>query len=206
MSSRGCDYLLCVSLLLLARQSSMSEGTLLPAESVDSRYLGAARTVWVYLPPSYQHSPKRHYPVLYLHDGQNVFSSAGTNCCFGWGSWELDKTAEALANAGRMQEIIMVAVENSRSRYQEYRGPSSASKTRRTVKRPDGGPPEEDRFEKYASFLIKELKPRIDARYRTLPAAAHTAVMGSSLGGKERSTLTFGGRAPGSVSVTRLSG
>ena len=66
----------------------------------------------------------------------------------------------------------MVAVDNSRSRYQEYRGPSGASPT-----------PGEDRFQNYTSFLIKELKPRIDREFRTQRGAANTALMGSSLGG-----------------------
>jgi len=159
-------------ILLLSMQTHVSQGALLPEQSVVSKHLGGARTVRIYLPPSYDRSPKRRYPVLYLHDGQNVFSSAGTNCCFGWGSWELDKTVDALSAEKQMQEIIMVAVDNSRARYQEYRGPSGASQTRG-----------EDRFQNYVSFLIKELKPSIDREYRTRRGAADTAVMGSSLGG-----------------------
>ena len=157
----------------------------MPEERIHSRYLGANRTIRVYLPPSYEHSPKRHYPVLYLHDGQNAFSSAGPHCCFGWGSWELDKTADGLSAAKKMREVIMVAVDNSRSRYQEYRGPNSSSPakkpgaSKRLPARTSGG----NRFEKYAAFLIKELKPKIDQEYRTLPEASHTGVMGSSLGG-----------------------
>jgi len=146
----------------------MSQGTLLPEQQIKSGYLRGYRTVRIYLPPSYERSPKRRYPVLYVHDGQNVFSSAGTNCCFGWGSWELDKTVDALIAGKRMQEIIIVAVDNSRWRYQEYRGPTSA---------------DENRFDSYAAFLIKELKPRIDQDYRTFGSASKTAVMGSSLGG-----------------------
>jgi len=156
----------------------MSEGTLLPEDRLQSKYLGASRAFRVYLPPSYEQLPKTHYPVLYLHDGQNVFSSAGSNCCFGWGSWDVDKTVDALSSARKMREIIIVAVDNSRSRYQEYRGPTSALAGTKSAKTRL-----EDRFENYASFLIKELKPKIDRDYRTLPKARDTAVMGSSLGG-----------------------
>ena len=163
----------------------------MPAEQVKSRYLGSARTVRIYLPPSYESSPKRHYPVLYLHDGQNVFSSAGTNCCFGWGSWELDKTVEALSASRQMEEIIMVAVDNSRWRYQEYRGAVPRSRKKAAKTEPDDDA-QETRFEKYAAFLMKELKPRIDRQYRTLPDAAHTAVMGSSLGGICSVALAWG--------------
>jgi enterochelin esterase-like enzyme len=111
--------------------------------------------------------------VLYLHDGQNVFSSAGTNCAFGWGSWELDRTVDALCRAGKMQEIIMVAVDNSPARRAEYSGRHHAS----------GGSATNTAFENYEIFLITELKPQIDRDYRTLPGPAHTAVMGSSMGG-----------------------
>ena len=90
--------------------------------NVPSHFFGWNRGVHVYLPPSYPTQPQRHYPVLYLHDGQNVFSSAGTNCAFGWGSWELDRTVDALCRAGKMQEIIMVAVDNSFARLKEYSG------------------------------------------------------------------------------------
>jgi predicted alpha/beta superfamily hydrolase len=164
----------------------MSQGTLLPAQEIKSVSLRGYRTYRVYLPPSYDRSPKRRYPVLYLHDGQNVFSSAGTNSCFGWGSWELDRTVDALCATGQMEEVIMVAVDNSRWRYQEYRGPTAASPARKAAAkkaRPVWEPFEEDRFENYASFLIKELKPRIDHEFRTFTSAARTAVMGSSMGG-----------------------
>ncbi len=128
--------------------------------------------VRVYLPDSYTRSPSNRYPVLYVHDGQNVFSSAGTNIAFGWGSWELDKTADELARAGKMQEIILVAVDNSPARYQEYGG------TARLQNLNDAAA-----FTNYSMFLAKELKPRIDAQYRTRKQPAHTGVLGSSMGG-----------------------
>jgi enterochelin esterase-like enzyme len=70
---------------LLTCQSTMSQGTLLPPRTVESRFLTAPRTVRIYLPPSYPSAPRGRYPVLYVHDGQNAFSTAGTNACFGWG-------------------------------------------------------------------------------------------------------------------------
>jgi predicted alpha/beta superfamily hydrolase len=188
--------------LFLISSIVMTHGGLQPEQSIKSRHLGGNRTVRVYLPPSYDHAPRRRYPVLYLHDGQNVFSSAGTNCCFGWGSWELDTTANGLITGKRMQEIIMVAVDNSRWRYQEYRGPQAPVSTKKDSKKKAAAKPAEStRFDDYAAFLIKELKPRIDREYRTLTSAAHTAVMGSSLGGICSLALawenpkTFGGAA-----------
>lgn len=150
-----------------------------------SRFLGRPRTVRIYLPPSYDLEPRRRFPVLYLHDGQNVFTSAGPHCGFGWGNWALDTTVDSLCAAGRMREIIMVAVDNSRSRYKEYRGRlwPEASPARGAAADKTSDPADNKAFENYAQFLIRELKPRIDREFRTLKTATNTGVMGSSLGG-----------------------
>jgi enterochelin esterase-like enzyme len=81
-----------------------------------------------------------------------------------------------------MQEIIMVAVDCSPQRYQEYRGPSYST---------DTPPSPTNYFHRYSDFLIKELKPRIDREYRTLTNAENTAIMGSSLGGICSLTLAW---------------
>ncbi len=164
-------FTLCLSLVTVPGafgQNGSLAGTNLP-----SRFFGWSRGVHVYLPPSYSMLPQHRYPVLYLQDGQNVFSSAGTNCAFGWGSWELDRTVDALCRARKMQEIIMVAVDNSFGRMEEYSGRHHAAE----------GPATNTAFENYEAYLITELKPWVDREYRTLPGPAHTAVMGSSLGG-----------------------
>jgi predicted alpha/beta superfamily hydrolase len=158
-------------LILLAAQDGLAEERFLNQE-VASRFLNATRTVHVYLPPSYAQKPNYRYPVLYLHDGQNLFSSAGTNICFGWGSWELDKTADGLCREKKMQEIILVTIDNSPARYAEYCGQHHSAETNANTE-----------FENYASFLIQELKPKIDLDYRTRTEPANTAVMGSSMGG-----------------------
>jgi enterochelin esterase-like enzyme len=163
-----------IALLLLMTTTGSTQGRLLKEELVPSRHLEGGRVIRVYLPPSYDREPRRRFPVLYLHDGQNVFSSAGPHSCFGWGNWELDKTVDRLIAEGRMQEIIMVGVDNSRSRYKEYRG---------RVKPTDGTNTDNSKFESYATFLTKELKPKIDREYRTLKTPANTGIMGSSLGG-----------------------
>jgi predicted alpha/beta superfamily hydrolase len=163
-------FALLLSLVILPKVSGQN-GSLLDTNLL-SHFFGWNRGVHVFLPPSYTAQPQRRYPVLYLQDGQNVFSSAGTNCAFGWGSWELDRTVDAISRARKMQEIIMVAVDNSFARMQEYSG--RHHNTNATASTP---------FENYEAFLIMELKPRVDREYRTLPGPAHTAVMGSSLGG-----------------------
>jgi len=139
---------------------------------IASKFFNTDRTIQVYLPRSYHQEPNRRYPVLYLHDGQNMFSSAGTNICFGWGSWELDKVVDALCQVKKMQEIILVAVNNSSGRYYEYFGRHHPPNTNTNTE-----------FENYTAFLIQELKHKIDAAYRTVPEAAHSGSMGSSVGG-----------------------
>src|SRR5439155_10543388 len=153
---------------------------------VFSKNFGTNRMVRVYLPPSYERDLSRRFPVLYLHDGQNTFTTVGTNVAFGWGNWELDKTVNALCAAGKMREIIMVAVDCSAERYLDYRGPVNGRSRRsepRNLKRPLPAPGDNSRYEQYTQFLIEELKPKIDCEYRTLSGATHTGVMGSSLGG-----------------------
>jgi enterochelin esterase-like enzyme len=160
------------SFLLLVAWSAFAQTGSLSETNFTSKFLPGPRTVHIYLPPSYVQDPTRRYPVLYLHDGQNVFSSAGTNIAFGWGNWELDKTADDLSRSNQMREIIMVAVESGRDRYQELNGRHHATGTTTNTA-----------FENYAAFLITELKPQVDRAYRTLPDAPNTAVMGSSMGG-----------------------
>jgi len=173
------------TLLLPIMTTRSNHGTLLNEEPVASRFLDGPRTIRVYLPPSYHAAPRRRYPVLYLHDGQNVFSSAGHDCCYGWGNWEMDQTVARLVAEKRMQEIIMVGVDNSRSRYKELRGPlyPEAGAGRKAARSTASAALDNDRFDAYASFLIKELKPKIDREYRTLKTPANTGLMGSSLGG-----------------------
>jgi len=127
--------------------------------------------VRIYLPASYSANPRAHFPVLYLHDGQNVFSSAGPDACAGWGNWELNLTVDTLSSSGMMQEIIMVSVDNSPDRLEEYSG---RRRGRGGVRAP---------FENYEAFLVRELKPWLDQRYRTEAGAVTTSLMGSSMGG-----------------------
>jgi predicted alpha/beta superfamily hydrolase len=158
-------------MLFLVTQMGWSEERFFNHE-VASRLLNGTRRVRIYLPPSYAQEPNSRYPVLYLHDGQNLFSTAGTNICFGWGNWGLDETVDNLCPTNGIKKIILVAVDNSSARYAEYCGRHHSAETNANTE-----------FENYASFLIQELKPRIDSLYRTRPEPANTGVMGSSMGG-----------------------
>ena len=117
------------------------------------------RDVMVWLPPSYSKSPNKRYPVLYVHDGQNVFAP---NSIYG-GEWRLDEIADSLIKAGATEEFIMVAINNTKDRWVEYSGT------------PEGM--------NYLNFIANNLKPFIDKNFRTKPDKNNTAIMGSSMGG-----------------------
>jgi predicted alpha/beta superfamily hydrolase len=139
-----------------------------------SKILGNKRDVLVYLPPGYRRSRTRRYPVLYLHDGQNVFDAATS---FGGVEWGADETAQRLVLEKLIEPVIIVAVANTGGdRIHEYtptRGRLEDGKRKRA----------KGLLRQYGRFLINELKPFIDARYRTLTEARYTGLGGSSLGG-----------------------
>lgn len=138
--------------------------------TIHSSILQTNRLVRIYLPPGYNDAPASRFPVLYVHDGQNAFTTAGPHAAFGWGNWELDKTADHLIAAQKIRPIIIVAIDCSPSRYREYRGPIAPGLDNRS-------------YERYARFLIEELKPLIDRDYRTRTGPQHTGLLGSSMGG-----------------------
>lgn len=130
----------------------------------------SARALEVWLPPGYDHSADR-YPVLYLHDGNNLYSrfqprSAPT-------SWEADQIFEAEVMAGNVAPFIAVGIPNSSARLDEY-----TQTTDRVTVREVGGLAGD-----YANFLLTQVKPAVDGRFRTRPGRESTGVLGSSLGG-----------------------
>ncbi len=131
--------------------------------------LGRTRRVLVYLPADYAQQPRRRYPVLYMHDGQNVFDEATSYS----GEWGVDETLDRLHALGQdPTSCIVVAVDNdSQHRSDEYIPWRNAE-----IKAGGQGGA-------YIDFLARTLKPYVDARYRTRPDAAHTGIAGSSLGG-----------------------
>jgi predicted alpha/beta superfamily hydrolase len=136
---------------------------------VASKFLSARRDVWVYLPPGYDGSATR-YPVVYMHDGNNIFDG---KMAFGGHEWMADETAEKLIRSGDLPPFIIVGVGNTSDRLTEYTWVPGSLDGKQV-----GGD-----GKAYAKFLVSELKPFIDKTYRTKPDRANTAVIGSSLGG-----------------------
>ncbi len=127
--------------------------------------LGRQRQLRLYLPPGYATSGKR-YPVLYMHDGQNLFDVATAYA----GEWKVDETLDALAKEGKL-ELIVVGIDNG----QEKRMTELNAWDNAKMGKGEG--------KEYTDFIVKTVKPMIDTQYRTLPGREHTAVMGSSMGG-----------------------
>lgn len=145
-------------------------GSLLHFPEIRSRFLPQAHDVTVCLPPEYALEPHRRYPVLYLHDGQNVFDDLPMSP-FGV-QWGIDTTARALMHARVIEPIIIVAIGNAgRDRIDEY------TPTRDNMHDAGG------MADRYGQMLVYELKPWVDHTWRTRPSAKDTGLAGSSLGG-----------------------
>jgi predicted alpha/beta superfamily hydrolase len=133
-----------------------------------SRFLPDDRDITVYVPPQYEGQPDRHFPVLYLHDGQNLFDPS-TSFVPGR-TWRVAETADEAIAAGEVEPLIIVGIANTGDhRLAEY------------TPVPDwkmgGGD-----ADKYGRLIIEELMPFINANYRTLHSREHTGMGGSSLG------------------------
>ena len=127
--------------------------------------LDRTRRVWLYLPPDYEATDRR-YPVLYLHDGQNVFDASTAYS----GEWGVDETLDSLHAEGD-PGVIVVAVDNGGERRLDEYSPWT---------HPEYGGGE---GEAYVRFLVETLKPYVDRTYRTRPGRASTGIGGSSMGG-----------------------
>ncbi|MBN1477078.1 hypothetical protein JXA47_10015 [Candidatus Sumerlaeota bacterium] len=126
-----------------------------------------ARAVWAWLPPAYFTETDRRFPVLIMHDGQNVFDDPLNP--FGHGGWHVNTIAEELIAEGRIEPFILVAVPcNGERRMEEY---GMDEDVMDASEHP------------YARYLIDDVLPLVTARYRTLTGPASTSVMGSSMGG-----------------------
>lgn len=135
-----------------------------------SKFLAKDRDVLVYLPPGYDSNRPQRYPVLYLHDGQNLFDGA-TSFVPGM-EWRVDETAQELINAGEIEPLIIVGIYNTgEQRVNEY------TPTKDSVRNIGG------EADSYGRMIVEELKPMIDREYRTFADRAHTGLGGSSLGG-----------------------
>jgi len=118
------------------------------------------RDIIIWLPPNYEKETNMRYPVLYMHDGQNIFDPRTSSMFI---DWQVDETADSLIRNGEIEPIIIVGMNNTDDRSTEY----SDTPLGRL----------------YMKFIIEKVKPFVDSKYRTLTDAKNTAVAGSSMGG-----------------------
>lgn len=142
-------------------------GTLEIRSDFPSKVLGNSRPIRVWLPPGYASQPNRHYPVLYMMDGQNLFDPALSP--FSHAEWRCDENAEGLIDAKVIPPIIIVGVDNL-DRTNEYL-PVYDPEIKAGGKAKD-----------FLKFLVQEVKPMIDQTFRTKTDRASTGIGGSSLG------------------------
>jgi predicted alpha/beta superfamily hydrolase len=143
-----------------------------------SEILGAERNVVVYLPAGYDENQEQRYPVLYMHDGQNLFEPQRS---FIPGQhWRLREAADEAIGSRTAEPMLIVGIDNG--------GPARIDEYTPThdPKKKGGG-----KASAHARMLIEELKPLIDARYRTRPDRDNTTAGGSSLGGLLALYLAF---------------
>lgn len=156
-------------------------GTVLRYAAMTSQSV-APRNVDVWLPPGYATDTDKRYPVVYMHDGQNLFDPATS---YGGVDWAVDEVMTQLIADGKVRPAIVVGVWNTPKRLEEYmpRRPLDEGKVKLSVPGAPDVKAEKILSDNYLRFLVEELKPFIDANYRTLPGRADTVVMGSSMGG-----------------------
>ena len=148
------------------RLSTVERGRLQQLGPWDMPGLGRQRPVHVYLPPSYLLDPTRQFPVVYFHDGQNVFDEARSDA----GEWGADETLDRLAAQSGFEAIAVAIDHGGAQRLREL------------------NPWDQERHGAgegwaYLRFVVEVVKAQIDARFRTRRGPAHTAMIGSSMGG-----------------------
>jgi predicted alpha/beta superfamily hydrolase len=152
------------------RQRHTLTGDIRLHKNFRSRFLARTRDVILYLPPRYEAEQSRSFPVMYLHDGQNLFD--GATAYIPGREWQVDETAQRLILRRRIASLIIVGIYNTgESRADEYT-PTRVEKLKA------GG-----RADLYGRLIVEELKPFVDAHYRTLDGPENHALGGASLGG-----------------------
>jgi predicted alpha/beta superfamily hydrolase len=130
--------------------------------TIEAPQLNTTKKIWIYLPASYKTHPMKKYPVIYMHDAQNLFDAKSAFA----GEWEVDETLDRIK-----ADVIIVGIEHGNEKRIDELTPFPHTKY--------GGGKSDD----YLSFIVQTLKPHIDRSYRTRTNAKHTGIWGSSLGG-----------------------
>lgn len=178
--------LLLIFTLYQTMANAQRKGTIIKLDNVKSKHVGP-RNVEIYLPAVYFTEPDRRFPVLYMHDGQNIFDAETA----GFGiAWEADRAADSLINLRKVQPFIIVAPwHTGNTRYMEYFPEKAFNHFKPEDKKSmddlaiSMGLEPNWQGDEYLRFIVEELKPYIDQNYNTLADTKNTSVCGSSMGG-----------------------
>ena len=163
---------------------TIGEGRVIAWDALDGGAAGPM-TVWIWFPPEYDATTDQRFPVLYMHDGQNLFDKAMTAYNQ---AWRMDGAIARMARQGDLRSWVVVGVQSPKSRYralfpQKIFSRLPADFQKRVADLEDGGPKGEFAGDAYLKFIVDTVKPRVDREFRTLKDPEDTAVMGSSMGG-----------------------
>jgi len=157
-------FILTFTALLIACLSGAQVSTASQQVSsfkIEAPQLKTTKTIWVYLPKNYNNSNKK-YPVIYMHDGQNLFDAANSFA----GEWNIDETLDSIS-----AQVIVIGIEHGNEKRMAELTPFKNEKY-------GGG-----NANNYLEFIVATLKPYVDKTYRTKTSVRNTALIGSSLGG-----------------------
>ena len=163
---------------------TLSEGRVIAWPALDGGAAGPM-TVWVWLPPGYDQAKGLRFPVLYMHDGQNLFDKALTAYNQ---EWQIDEAIPRMVRQGDLRSWIVVGVQSPKARYRalfpQKIFPLLPSDFQKRVLDIDIGEPKTELAgDAYLKFMVETVKPRVDRQFRTRKGPEDTAVMGSSMGG-----------------------
>ncbi|WP_353084848.1 alpha/beta hydrolase-fold protein [Flavobacterium sp.] len=152
-------FLFCISFAQEAKPSTASQNV--SSFTLEAPQLDCSKKIWVYLPENYSKSTKK-YPVIYMHDGQNLMDAKTSYA----GEWSVDETLDSLH-----AQVIVIGIEHGGVKRMEELTPFKNEKY-------GGG-----NADTYLKFIVETLKPYVDNTFRTKTNAKNTALWGSSLGG-----------------------
>ena len=155
-------FFLLLSVLTLNSFAQSTASKNVETFTIKAPQLDTIKKIWVYLPESYNTSDKK-YPVIYMHDAQNLFDNETSYL----GEWKVDEALDSL----KTPEAIIVGIEHGGNKRINELTPLPHQKY-------GGG-----KADSYLDFLVKDLKSHIDSTYRSVPDYEHTGIFGSSLGG-----------------------
>lgn len=134
----------------------------------------------IYLPEGYSSSRRKHFPVVYLHDGQYLFYGDSLNWSNAWG---IDSIMDTLVSAKRILPAIIVGISSTERRFLEFMPQKGVEQFPDSTKEKFSRVYNTTESDQYLRFIVEEVKPFVDSVYRTKPGSLHTFIAGSTMAG-----------------------